>query len=240
MINLPLTPFDVVLRIGAALVAGFIIGLERESRGRAAGLRTYTLTCCASAIAMLIAHFFFTDTATVIPNLGWRPDPNRMAQGILAGMGFLGAGTILRRGNVIRGLTTAAGLWFVTIIGMAFGSGYFLLGGLGLLVALVTLFVLPLLERHVSSDSYASLVLTMSMDSASPEDIKRDIHAFQIQITRAELAYDLAQNQKTIRYEVQFKHKPVVTLSERVLDQLMRHKGVLQVRWEQLTAGTDE
>ena len=242
MINQPLSPLDVLLRIGAALLAGFIVGLERESRGRAAGLRTYILVCCASAIAMIVAHFFYTEASATIPNLGWRPDPNRMAQGILAGMGFLGAGTILRRNNMIRGLTTAAGLWSVTIIGIAFGSGYFLLGGIGVLIALITLMVLPQFEKHIPNERYATLVLIVRMDGATPSDFKREIESRHIQVVRAELEYDLVQQQKTIRYEIQYKDRDarVASFPQALLDQLAQYDGILQMKWTHQSSGTDE
>src|SRR6266516_3454810 len=110
MLDLSFPPLDIALRIAAAVISGFILGVERESRGRAAGLRTFVLVCSAASIAMIIAN---VGTGT------WRPDPGRVAQGLLAGMGFLGAGTILRLGTVIRGLTTSAGLWFATVLGIA-------------------------------------------------------------------------------------------------------------------------
>ncbi|MCL5998414.1 MAG: MgtC/SapB family protein [Chloroflexi bacterium] len=242
MINQPLTLLDVLLRIGAALLAGFILGLERESRGRAAGLRTYILVCCASAIAMIVALFFFTDASATIPNLGWRPDPNRMAQGILAGMGFLGAGTILRRGKLIHGLTTAAGLWFVTVIGIALGSGYLLLGGIGIFIALFTLRVLPLFEKHIPNDRYATLLLSVHMDSVTPDDYRREIESNDIRVIRAEIEYDLAQQQEMIRYEVHYKGKDayIVSFPQTVLDRLSQHSGVLQLKWIQQGSGAGE
>src|SRR5690606_37945306 len=116
----------VLLRLGLAALGGAIIGLERESHGRAAGLRTTMLVCIGSAAAMLISERLLA--AHTVPGSAWRPDPARLAAGILTGMGFLGAGAILREGNMVRGITTAAALWFVTILGLAFGSGEILIG----------------------------------------------------------------------------------------------------------------
>src|SRR5690606_29104215 len=115
-------PWEVVLlRLGLAAMAGAIVGLERESHGRAAGLRTTMLVCVSAAVAMLVSHALFV--ASTGPGISWRPDPARLAAGILTGMGFLGGGAIIREGNMVRGVTTAAALWFVTVLGLAFGSG---------------------------------------------------------------------------------------------------------------------
>src|SRR5687767_11638718 len=100
--NPPLTLSDVVLRLLAATVAGALVGIERESHGRPAGLRTSILTCVAAAMAMIISEFLFYESIGEA-SVNWRPDPARLGAGILTGIGFLGAGTILRHNNVIRG-----------------------------------------------------------------------------------------------------------------------------------------
>src|SRR5207248_2799015 len=112
--------------------------------GRPAGLRTTILTCVAAAVAMVISEMIFVQSAAATSTGNWRPDPARLGAGMLAGIGFLGAGTILRQANFVRGVTTAATLWFVTVLGMAFGGGQFVLGALGLALAIITLLVLPL------------------------------------------------------------------------------------------------
>src|SRR5438477_5935854 len=105
---------EMFLRILMAFLAGCVVGWERESHGRPAGLRTNILACVASAVAMIISQVLFVE-ASVTASTSWRPDPARLGMGILTGIGFLGAGTILRHGNFVRGVTTAASLWFVTV-----------------------------------------------------------------------------------------------------------------------------
>src|SRR5258706_10958488 len=111
----PLSIYDILLRILVASTAGLVIGWERESHGRPAGLRTTILTCIAAALAMIVSETLFTESAVTTATSSWRPDPARLGAGILTGIGFLGAGTILRHENMIRGVTTAATLWFVTV-----------------------------------------------------------------------------------------------------------------------------
>ena len=146
----PPSYLDVGVRIGLAVLAGMLVGIERESHGRAAGFRTTTIVCVAGALAMIISEIAFSHMN--MRSSTWRPDPMRLAAGLMSGMGFLGAGTIVRNENIVRGITTAATLWLATILGLAFGAGQIFVGLAGLVVALVILIVLPLLEKNISKD----------------------------------------------------------------------------------------
>ncbi len=116
-----MTVFEVVLRLTLACILGGLIGLERESLNRPAGLRTYTLVCVGSALAMIVSlDMYFQYYQTV------NADPGRIAAQVISGIGFLGAGTIMREGVTVRGLTTAAGLWVVACIGLAVGAGLYI------------------------------------------------------------------------------------------------------------------
>src|SRR4249919_296017 len=95
---------DMFLRLLMAFLAGAAIGWERESHGRPAGLRTTILACVASAVAMIISEVLFVESAAATATGSWRPDPARLGAGILTGIGFLGAGTILRHANFVRGV----------------------------------------------------------------------------------------------------------------------------------------
>jgi putative Mg2+ transporter-C (MgtC) family protein len=231
-----LTPIDILARILAATVAGFLVGLDRESRGRAAGLRTTMLVCTASALAIVIAEAYYAQVGSSLGGQSWRPDPNRVAQGILAGMGFLGAGAILRQGTVIRGLTTAAGLWFVTIIGLAFGYGFFLVGGIGLFIALLILFALPMLENRLYIEHYATLSLTLKLDMLSTDTIRKRIETAGAKIMREDYHYDMMQQHKTIQYQLHYRTDQTsvqaLNFGSQVLDQVATLDGVLQAGWD--------
>jgi putative Mg2+ transporter-C (MgtC) family protein len=110
---------ELLLRLGLAALLCGAIGLERESRGQAAGLRTHILVGLGSALFTLVSAYGFRDAPHT--NL----DPTRISAQIVSGIGFLGAGAIIRQGLTIRGLTTAAALWIVAAIGMATGAGYY-------------------------------------------------------------------------------------------------------------------
>jgi putative Mg2+ transporter-C (MgtC) family protein len=223
-------PFsEIVLRVLAAFVAGLIIGLEREIKGRAAGLRTTSLACAAAALAMILSELLFVESATA--GAAWRPDPARLAAGILTGIGFLGAGTIIRHENMIRGVTTAASLWFVTVLGLAFGNGEFRLGGIGLLIALLTLFVLPPLEKHLPADRYATLAVTLEQDALPEAQLKQAVEALGAKVKTVEFDYDLTRRQKTIICDLKLRKVTRFEVSEQLLADLRQRPGVLRVKW---------
>jgi len=150
---------DFVLPLFAAVVAGGLIGLEREWRGRAAGFRTHILVCLASALLMAAAvsqaewRFSTPDGGEIVS------DPARMAHGVLTGIGFLCAGVIFRAGFSIHGLTTAASLWITASLGLLFGAGLFLLGLTGTALTVVILVVLRLISRRLPQQSVVDLEL---------------------------------------------------------------------------------
>jgi len=216
-------------RLLAALTAGIVVGLERESHGRAAGLRTTALACVAAAIAMVLSQQLFRASAD--SGITWRPDPARLGAGILTGIGFLGAGTIIRQANVIRGVTTAASLWFVTVLGLAFGGGAFGLGFAGLLVAIFILYLLPYLEKQVETDTFSSLSVTCGLDAMSEEELRQRIKAQGLKVKSLEFSCDLVKQQKTVTCELKMKRKAAFDHSAQLLANLRACPGVQSVKW---------
>lgn len=127
---------ELVARLLFAAVLGGAIGFERERFAFPAGLRTHMLVCVASALVMMVSAFGFEDTRSM-PNVAL--DPSRVAAQVVSGIGFLGAGAILLRGEVIRGLTTAASVWAVAGVGLAVGGGLYVLALAATLIILLTL-----------------------------------------------------------------------------------------------------
>jgi putative Mg2+ transporter-C (MgtC) family protein len=134
--------YDALGRLALAAALGSIIGLEREFREREAGLRTHLLVALGSALFTIVSAFGFHDVLTHDPQVVVRLDPSRIAAQIVSGIGFLGAGAIIRQGLSIRGLTTAATLWVVAAIGMAAGAGFYSVAIITTVVALVALWPL--------------------------------------------------------------------------------------------------
>lgn len=143
--------FTIFMRLVLACILGGIIGLEREKRKRAAGLRTHILVCMGSSLIMMVSIFMFEKFkgSTVI-------DPGRIAAGVITGIGFLGAGTIIRSAQSVRGLTTAATIWVSAGIGLATGCGFYSAAIWAALFSLLALILLRRIENKLSKDNSAS------------------------------------------------------------------------------------
>jgi putative Mg2+ transporter-C (MgtC) family protein len=128
-------------RLIVAFVVGGVIGAERQRRGKPAGLRTHVLVATASAVLMSLAELLHEG----LPS--GASDPARIAQGVLAGIGFIGAGTIVRQGDVVIGLTTAGTIWMAAALGLAAGAGFYVLALSGMALSLLAINVLGRVDR---------------------------------------------------------------------------------------------
>jgi len=133
------TTIEFILRIFVAALLGGLIGLEREYREKSAGFRTHFLVALGSALFMIISQYGFTTALGASPEVDLRLDPSRVAAQVVSGIGFIGAGTIMLQRNIIRGLTTAAGIWVTAAIGLACGGGMYILATAGTLLVLAGL-----------------------------------------------------------------------------------------------------
>ena len=142
---------EMIVRLLAALAAGAFIGYERSFHGRPAGLRTHVLVCLASAVLMLVTVYEDHWVRVVGES---RLDPTRMAQGIMTGIGFLGAGVIVKEGLNVRGLTTAASIWITAAIGVLAGVGLYLPMVVSVVLTLAVLSVFRWIEMRVPTQAY--------------------------------------------------------------------------------------
>ncbi|MER8585808.1 MgtC/SapB family protein [Mesorhizobium sp. M1338] len=155
---MPLNPDwqDIAARLVLTLLAGALIGLDREARGHSAGLRTTILVGLAAALTMAQANLLL-GVGGKNPDSFASMDVLRFPLGVLTGVGFIGGGAILRRGNLVSGVTTAATLWVMTAIGLAFGGGQYGLGVAGTALTLLTLLVLKWVDVRIPRDHHAEL-----------------------------------------------------------------------------------
>jgi putative Mg2+ transporter-C (MgtC) family protein len=173
--------FDVLWRLALAGALGGAIGFERELREREAGLRTHMIVCIGSALFTIISAYGFTEFLTSGDTVV-RADPTRIAAQIVTGIGFLGAGAIIRQGISVRGLTTAATLWVAAAIGMAAGAGYYPGAVLGTIITLIALGPLriaayPIFERLRPEERNVVVHLRTEARAAQLLDVLEDRHA---------------------------------------------------------------
>lgn len=172
----------ITLHLIGALVAGGVIGLERSFHARPAGFRTHTLVCLASSLLMLVTLYQWKWLPGV-PLDTIRTDPTRMAQGIMTGIGFLGAGVIFKEGLSVRGLTTAASIWITAAIGILMGVGFYFPAILATVLTIGILSVFRWLEAKMPQHSYAHSHIRFARNEVMTEEEVRELlveHGFTV------------------------------------------------------------
>ena len=149
--GIQLSVWDSVLRMACALLVGAVIGTEREFTHRPAGMRTHMLVSLGACAVMITSQMLFAQYRVY----GATPDPARLSAQVITGIGFLGAGTILKEGPTIKGLTTAASIWAVACLGIAIGGGYYAVGLVGAACMMITLTVFEWLQELLLRNNYA-------------------------------------------------------------------------------------
>jgi putative Mg2+ transporter-C (MgtC) family protein len=184
----------------AALVAGGLIGLERSAQGRPAGFRTHSLVCMASSLLMLLTVYQL-ELLAKIPLDVVRVDPTRMAQGIMTGIGFLGAGVIMKDGLTVRGLTTAASIWITAAIGIMIGVGFYFPAIVATGLTLGALSIFRWLEAVIPTQHYARLeVRSRSSDRITLQELSDLIDRFHCDGVNP--GYAMEDGGKYFRYEM--------------------------------------
>ncbi|MCW2285330.1 putative Mg2+ transporter-C (MgtC) family protein [Rhodoblastus acidophilus] len=172
---------DIALRLALTLLACGALGLDRSSRGRTAGLRTLILVGLAAATATILMSLL-TPLSGKAPDSFVMLDPMRLPLGILTGMGFIGGGVILKRGDLVIGVTTAATLWLATVLGLCFGAGELQLGGAAAGLGLATVWGLKRVEERLPREHRAVARLTPLSDGKGFEEIEQRAAALNYRI----------------------------------------------------------
>ena len=220
--------FDILVHLLVAMIAGGLIGLERRYNGHSAGFRTLTLVCMASSLLMLLTIYqkeWFSQA--MIETV--RIDPTRMAQGIMTGIGFLGAGVIMKEGLSVRGLTTAASIWITAAIGIMAGVGFYSAVIIVSVLTLGTLSSFRWIESKLPTLIYAQCSLRFNCDAPMPEKDLRDLlthHGFDI----VNLSYRLMQEEgKCFQYDMMIRTRKQQHF-ELLSQKLSKHESILGFR----------
>jgi putative Mg2+ transporter-C (MgtC) family protein len=220
---------DVLFRLALGFAAGFLIGLDRGEHAHPAGLRTTILVSVAATAAMIEANWLLVHTVDTQISIV-RLDMMRLPLGILSGIGFIGAGAILRRGELVRGLTTAATLWLVTVIGLCFGGGQTLLGVTVTIVALVTLWLMKYVEAVTVRGRRGRISIIFSSEGLAETTIFTLLaeRGFNMRSYRVELLPDASTNLTCSgRYR-----GPYPGWSTDLVRDLAKRRGVNRVQWD--------
>jgi len=214
---------SILFRLVLAVLLGGAVGMEREMHGRPAGFRTHIVVCLGAAMMIVGSEFYqnHMNPETVF-------DPNRMAAGIITGIGFLGAGAIMREENMVRGLTTAGCIWFVAGLGIVIGKGLFPLALWGTLLVLIMLIFFRYVESWMSVENYGEMFIRMNLDSYDSiknqcAEIIRD-NGFLVQETRYRV--DRTQNEVRLEYVLTYSKGKS---QEELLMAISRLEGIREV-----------
>ena len=221
---------EVAIRLALTVIAGALVGINRGEHGRPAGLRTTILVFLAASVSMIQANLLLA-TKGRSPDSFIMLDLMRLPLGILSGIGFIGAGAILRRGDRVLGITTAATLWFVTVMGLCFGGGQLGLGTVMLALAVLVLWGLKWVENHINRDQHALLLLTATADGPTEEEIRGTLLAADFRIISYAVVYAHASQFK-FRCELHWKGRNSAAQTPAVVHQLYSRPGVLRLLWK--------
>lgn len=216
------TNIEIICRLLLISVLSGLIGLERETHGRAAGFRTHILVGIGACLIML--------TSTYMHSLYGNPaDPSRIAAQVVSGIGFLGAGTIIRFRSSVRGLTTAASLWAVAGIGLAIGVGLYLPAILSTIIILTVLFLLSGIEKRLLRKSlYRVLEVRTIGEIRSLEEIRNILSEYNVEIKDFEISCkDREENKYLIELNLRVLNKYLTGISQ----DISRIEGIEFTRW---------
>lgn len=202
-----IAPYEIILKLLLGTLLGGIIGFERQTHGRAAGFRTQLLVCVACVLIMIISESYYAKSA-VNPEYT-RIDPTRIAAGAMTGVGFLGAGVILKTGLSIQGLTTAACIWIVSAIGLAIGAGQYLAGISGFMITFFSLWGLRIMEVRMPRLTYR--YVTMVTDESCDEKMVASLFEKKgFRIVKMDYLIDFADKKKTFIFTVTTKDDSLI------------------------------
>lgn len=210
-----ITNLEIALRLILALVLAGLIGLERESLGRPAGFRTHILVGMGSSLIMIVSMYAFL-------SIGHNNDPGRIAAQVVSGIGFLGAGTIMREGASIRGLTTAASLWTVAGIGLTVGAGFYFAAIVATVLVVATLVLLNKLEwSYLMSKNEMLTVLVQDSPGQLAKVFavmaRHDVNVHNVQLT--------TENEGEARIDMEIE-LAARTRRVQIIDELVAMQGV--------------
>lgn len=220
-----LTEWTITFRLILAAVLSGMIGFEREFHGRAAGFRTHILLCVGSTLVMLTSmHIFDLYYGKVAV------DPARIAAGVITGIGFLGAGTIMHARSSVKGLTTAASLWVVAGIGLAVGSGLYYGSVLTTFLTIVTLMLFSRLEHAmIRKDWYRTLIVETKEGIDQLKNIREVLGEYRTDITDFEITRATDGNNMILKFGLKLYE---TRCAGQIVDQIGSMDGVKNVKWE--------
>lgn len=223
---------QIALRLILTILAGLVIGFNRGEHGRPAGMRTTLLVCLAASLSMIQANLLMNSTGKAHDSFVVL-DLMRLPLGILSGMDFIGAGAILRKDNLVLGVTTAATLWFTTVMGLCFGGGQIWLGIWAMVLGLGTLWGLKHVEQAIKQDLRGTISMTIAPPGPSDEEIRSHITDSDCAILAWGILFSGSGGEtRHVRCDIQRRVLPDETRPPPFVAAMARNPNIQNVHWQ--------
>jgi len=216
--------FEMIARLFLAAILSGLVGYEREIHGRLAGFRTHILVCVGSTLIMLTSMYIFDIYRGIAT-----PDPARIAAQVVSGIGFLGAGTIIRFRASVRGLTTAASLWTIAGIGLAVGSGLYVPAAVTTVIVLATLFFLNIFEKSlIRKDWYKVIAVETKSGASQLEEIRSVLAEYEVEIKDFEVQKAASPDNVILKVSLKLLTSEQ---DEEIISKMRQLDGIKKVNW---------
>jgi len=216
--------FEMIARLFLAAILSGLVGYEREIHGRLAGFRTHILVCVGSTLIMLTSMYIFE----IYRGLA-TPDPARIAAQVVSGIGFLGAGTIIRFKASVRGLTTAASLWTIAGIGLAVGSGLYVPAAVTTVIVLATLFFLNIFEKSlIRKDWYKVIAVETKAGASQLEEIRSVLAEYEVEVKDFEVQKSASSDNLVLKITLKLLTSEY---DEEIISRVRQLDGIKKVNW---------
>jgi len=231
--SLRLSAAEITLRLVLTVLAALLVGYNRSEHGKAAGMATTMLVTLAASVAMIQVNLLLP-LAGREPNSFVMNDLMRLPLGILTGVGFIGAGVILRRSDVVVGVTTAATMWLMTVVGICLGGGQIVLGMVATALALFALWIVKRFEIRLRHEFRAQFSIDVDGSGPTEPEIRRRVQASGLAILASHCTMQPPAARRSYSYEVQQVRSFDETETPQLLGELSNLSGVLKIAWQGL------
>lgn len=230
-----LTWHDIALRLVLDLIAAGLIGLNRDERGRPAGFRTNILVSLAACVAMIQANLLINSNGRAADSFVVM-DIMRLPLGILSGIGFIGAGAIIKRGELTVGVTTAATLWFVTVMGLCFGGGQMWLGVASFALGFLVLWAFKRVETALPREHQGELKVTFPAGVEQDREIERLLSTSGLKLSNRSIVSSIREGgPRTIGWQVRWEGNREQREAPAAIRELEKYEGVQRLEFTVMT-----
>lgn len=225
----------IALRIALTLIAGGLLGVNRSRHGNPAGLRTTLLVTLAASISMIQMNLLLSTNGKPQDSYAVM-DMMRLPLGILTGVGFIGAGAILRKNNMVIGVTTAAAMWFATVVGLCLGGGQLVLGSTAAVLGFLVLSTLHFAETKLEEQQQAILSITITENSISEDDLRSMLETAKVHVRSVSIVHLKQEHQQKFECDVRWPAHKDSKKNPAILKDVSQLQGLVEMCW--LPAGT--